>query len=530
MNLNQSNLYEEKEARDLLKMGIDGVANAVKKTLGYKGSNAILQDMGKPGHLVTNDGISIANRIHFKDPVAEMGANIIRSIAQRADDKSGDGTTTATVLGQAIINEGMKHLDIVRGIEIKRELEALLPELEKMVDEQSKPCETIEDIRAIARISSESKEMADIIAEIYQTIGKNNVIEVDNAGSPTTVWEEIKGVRFLGARLASSAFAENGKVAIQENPLIFVTTQPIRDPLQLKGLFTSMQQQGRADCVLVLDEIEDKVLSFILKTNIEGNCRVLIAKAPNIMKDAFFEDIIVATSATMLNAKSGVLLEKATIDNAGTCEKITITMDSLTIRGGNNLDDYSQGLEATLDPETPLLKERLACLSARHAILKIGVISEENLSYQKAKSLDCVNSVANAVKGGMVCGGGVTLLNLANQLTNDSVGHKIMREALKEPLKQIIRNCGWNPSTKEESSKPKNVCIEVEADFGETKGWDAKTNDISDMEKAGIMDSTIIVKNSLKSAMSVAGTILSADIVTILPEAKQMIMMQPPTH
>lgn len=516
MNLNQSNLFVGKEAQDLLKYGIDGVADAVKLTIGAKGRNAILQDMGKPGYVVTNDGISISSRIHFKDPVAEMGADIIREVGKRADDQSGDGTTTATVLAQAIINEGFKARGETTGLDIKRQMEALIPTMESLIDEQSKPCETPEDIKAVARISAESEELGDVIAEIYQTVGKNGFAEVENAGSPVTEWEEIKGIRFWGAKMASPMFAEDRRVAIQESPLIFITTQPLRDPLQLKNIFSKVHEAKRADCVLIVDEMEEKILQFCLRTNAEGGARIIIVKAPSIDKDAFFEDIAEATGATILNAKSGVLLDKAKLEHSGTCERITVTLSSVTVRGGKDLTEYRENLEKTLDPETPLLKDRLARLSARVGILKVGYLSESDLSYKKAKALDAVNAVKIAMNGGMVAGGGVALLNVSNTLTDDTVGARILKEALKAPIKQIVLNAGMEYNQL------------LENGFGGENGFNAKTGEIVNMWEANIVDALTIVKNSLRSAVSVAGTILSADVVTILPEPKQQFMIAPP--
>lgn len=521
MNLNQSNLYTDEEAQGLLLMGINGVANAVKKTLGAKGSNALLQDRGRPNYRATNDGISISRAIHFKDPVAEMGADIIREVGNRADDQSGDGTTTATALAQAIINEGLKYKNETAGIEIKRQLENILPELEILIENQSKPCKTKENIEAVANISSEDEEMGKIVSDIYEKIGPNGFVEVDNSGSPVTTWEEIKGIRFLGARLASPAFADNYKSITQEEPLIFVTTIPLRDPLQLKPLFTQMASISRSDCVFVVDEIEDRVLSHILQTNIKGNCRVIVVRAPTIDKDAFFQDITHSTGATILNAKSGVLLDKAKLSHGGTCEKITITLNSVTVRGGEDLTEYAQNIKDSLDSDTPLLKERLARLSAREAILKIGALSESALSHKKDKAIDCVNCVKNALQGGIVAGGGLTLLNASKVLVGDSTAHKIMSEALKVPFLQIQINSGKKEPTLFtgfDTLHGKENCY----------GFDAKTGEFVDMWEKKILDSTIIVKNSLRSAISVAGTILSADIVTIIPEPKQQFMIAPP--
>jgi len=523
----ESNYYEGAEGFDKVKAGFTTVCKAVSRTLGASGNNFLIEEKLRPFHRFTNDGITIAHSIHFKDNALEIGANIAREVSKRANDRSGDGTTTALTIAPVIIDEGMKLLKDKSGIAIKRELDAILPEVEKAIDAQARPCITYEEIRNIAITSAESEELGTVVADIYHKIGKEGFVEIENSGNADTSWEEIKGVRFLGAKSYSRAFLDNKGEYEQENPIIFVTTQPIRDSVALKNILGIVGKAGRQDMVLIADEVDDRALKDIAGTNRAVGARMIVVKSPTIGKDAFFEDIVELTGATLLSAKTGVTLDRARLDNAGTCEKITITEHTTTVLGGKDLTDYIEHLKTTLDEDTPLLKERLGALSAKAAKLKIGAKSESELSYLRDKAEDCVNSTKLAMQGGYVAGGGVCLLNVSREMP-DTLGGNILKIALKAPVKNIIRNGGYEIADKI-PNEGKTIFIEGE-DFKNNHGFDAKKGAIVDMFDAGIIDSAIVCKNSVRAAVGTVElmfSIYNGGVCTQV-EPKQQFMMMPP--
>jgi chaperonin GroEL len=524
---NESNVFMSVDKHSSLFHGFKSVCDAVSKTLGAAGKNALLQDLGRPFHRVTNDGISIAHAIHFKNKVAEMGANIAREVSKRANDQSGDGTSTALTLAPLIIEKGLEYRKTMDGSEIKRSIDECLPIMEKLIDDQTRPCETYEEIKAVAITSAEVESLGTMVADIYQTIGKDGFIEVDNSRNTETTWEETKGVRFLGARAYSPTFLQvsgSGDEFVQENPQIFITTQPIRDPKALHPLmrlFAKLDPKERKDFILVVDEVDDKVEQALLGLAFGDAKRgvppttIMLIKAPSIDKDNFFDDMAELTGAKILRGSSGVTLGDISFNEMGTCERITVTGQTVTVFGGKDLTEYSHKLKETLDEDTPLLKERLACLSGKAAKLKVGAKSESELSHLKDKAEDCVNSTKLAMQNGIVAGGGVALLNVIAGLP-DTIGGKILKEALEAPARTIRKNAGV-PALEGYDYDGKNFT-----------GFNARTREVVDMFYAGIVDSSSVVKNSLRSAVGVAGIMLTVEDVIILPEPDVRYVMQPP--
>lgn len=507
----KSNLYEGMNAQEKLVAGFNTVSKSVAMTLGAKGKNALIQDKGRPGYRLTNDGISIAHSIHFKDVVMEMGADIAREVSKRANDQSGDGTTTALgALAPEILNQGIELTKQgIDGLEIAKSLEDCLPFIEKGIDNQTKTISSHEELVNVAITSAENVNLGTTIADIYKVIGKEGNIEVNNSGSTETTWEEIKGIRFPGAKLFSSAFLSKGKQEyVKEEPIIFVTNQPIRDIQSFNNLLKSNKNYGIENFILIADEVEDRVLKYFTMT--EGGS--IIIKAPTIDKEAFFEDICEATGAKMINAKSGTTLDKAEYKHHGSCERITVGLNSTTVYGGNDLTDYIQNLKETLDEETPLLKERLARLPGKAATLKIGAQSENQLTYLRDKAEDCVNSTKHTLEEGYVAGGGVAHLNLIACLP-DTIGGKILAEAFKRPILKIKENAGNTKGFEGE---------------GTEQGFDAKTGTIVNMFEAGIIDSARVTKNSIQAAIGVVSNILSVGAVITQIEPQQAFMIAPP--
>lgn len=499
MNMNRtSNVYTKDEARAALMRGVNEVADAVKLTLGAAGANAVLESGMMPGHLVTNDGVSIATMVVMADPVENMGANLIKEIAARSDKESGDGTTTSTVLAQAILQEGV-GVD-ASPMDIKRSLDECVPIIFAALDEQTRAI-TPDEVGQVAAVSAESQELGRILQEIYQEIGKDGIVELDNSNLPETFYDITEGVRLRNAGwLGAYSSTEPGK-AVFKKPQILIVKQKISTTDEVEPIFKAVAQTGTRELVLFVDDIDMGVASRMAATHLQGGFKTLIIKAPTLWKDWLFEDFARITGATVVDPAAGTSLKQFAMSWLGTCDKLITTKDETRVIGIKDISEYVEQLSQGSDED----KLRASWLQTKVATLKLGANSESELSYVRLKAEDARNAAYLALQDGIVPGGGVALMQAVDALP-DTVGGRILTKALYAPITQIITNAGVDHE-------------KVLLLFGE--GFDARTKEVVNMWDAGIVDPVRVVKNSVKNAISVAGTVLTTQVVINLPKAEQ---------
>lgn len=502
----ETNIKTGKQAVLGIANGVNIVANAVKLTLGAAGRNAVLWELHYPFHMVTNDGISIARKAEFEDPLEQIGANLIKEVADRSNKESGDGTTTSIVLTQAILNEGLKQ--DISGMQIKNSLDELVPFILEKIDEQKKDI-TEAEVEAVATISSESPKLGKIIGEIYTKIGKDGIIELENSRTYDTTYEIKEGVRIKDCGLISPYLANDAQKAVWKKPKILITFDKIGSLADIIPLAERMDNAGISkELVIFYDEMDPSVVSTLIANHIAGGFKVLLLKAPTLFKDLIYLDFAKITGATIVSAESGVTLKNVGLEHLGTCDKIVTDKDETTILGIKDISDHIAELKANGDDKSML---RVSYLTTKAAILKLGANSESELSYIRLKAEDAINASRLALSDGIVAGGGVCLRNISNQLP-DTLGGKILKEALRSPFRQIAENAGIIDMADANS-------------YTETIGVDAKSKRAINMWEANIVDPAKVVKNSIKNAISVAGTVLTSEIVITKPKPKQEDMI-----
>lgn len=434
------NLLTKTEARDRLITGFNTVADAVKLTLGAAGANAVLQASEQPFHRITNDGVSIAQAITCENPYENMGANLAKEIASRADKESGDGTTTATVLAQAILSEGSKVE--AHPMEILRSLNECLPIINASIDAQKKEI-TVDEIGKVATISSEDETLGVTLQKIYQEVGKDGIVELDNSNLPETFYEIIEGVRFRGAGyLGAYSTTEVGR-AVYLEPKILISKEKITSVNQIETIVKLVTMEGKSELVIYCEDMDMAVASRLALTHLQGQFKTLVIKAPTLWKDWFYDDLAKITGATPVSANEGKTFKTLTLNDLGTCDKIITTKDETRVLGIKDINDYIQTIK---DSEDENKQMHLSWLQTKAAVLKMGANSDSELSYKKLKAIDAISACHFALEGGTVVGGGVALANCIKDLP-DTIGGKILKVALCAPLKQIVDNAGGDANS-----------------------------------------------------------------------------------
>lgn len=482
--------------------GINKVCDAVKITLGAAGANAILEEQLSPFHTITNDGISIAKKIKLEDPVENMGANIMKEVAEKANKESGDGTTTTMVLTQAILEEGVK----IQGnpMDIKRSLDECVPIIFKALDDQKKEI-TPERTKDVALTSSEDVQMAEILQKIYTEIGSNGIVELDNSNTTDTFYEITDGVRLRNTGFIPSLSNLYGKQEVWKNPSILLVKQEITTNTQLEEVYKMMRGNNKNELVLLCDQIDQTALQAIAMLHVNGIFKTLIIKAPVLWKDWIYEDFAAITGATIIEPATGTNIKQVKMSHLGTCDKIIVTRDETRVIGVKDIKEHL----VKVDDGSEESKLRISWLETKAAILKIGGNSESELSYKRLKAEDARNSVYQALQSGVVAGGGVALMKIVPQLPSDTIGGKILREALTKPIRQIISNYYGDKEFVQETHVNEDI------------GFNTKTGQQVNMYEAGIIDPLSVVKNSIKDAISVAGTVLTAKVIITDHETKR---------
>lgn len=480
----KDNFLMGKEGVDKIIAGVEKGYNSIKGSYGSAGGNAVIKAEVYPFYEFTNDGKKILESIRLADPYEMIGLNGMKEVANKSDRESGDGRKTASLLYGAILMEGKKYKE--DPMEIKRSLEECIPVLTKAIEEQTKQI-TVNEVGLVASIASESKELGAIFQEIYQKIGSDGIIELDNSGLSETSYEVTEGVKLLncGYMYPYMANTDKGRTAEFTNPPILITKQKIDNMGQLDPIIKSLLQNGKAEMVIFCDEIDIKVSQALAYLAMEGQeiqgqrvfFRALVIKAPILWKDWLFEDFAKITGAKVINPAEGTTLKNLRYEHLGTCEKIITGKKETIVRGTK---DISEHISVLNELGTDDAKIRVSRLKTKTAILKLGANSDTELSHLKGKALDGRNSSWLAMQGGIVTGGGYSLIIAADSLP-DTVGGKILRDALTYPITELYKNLGL---------KPKNY----------TPFKD-------------VYDASIVVKNSIINAISVAATELTTQIV-----------------
>ena len=512
----------DSNARDRVKKGVDKLANAVKVTLGPKGRNVVIdKKFGAP--TVTKDGVSVAKEIELKDAVENMGAQLVKEVASKTADSAGDGTTTATVLAQAIFNFGIKNvaaganpMDLKRGID--KAVEAVVAALKQ----QSKTIESSNEISQVAAISANNdEEIGQMIADAMDKVGKDGVITVEEAKGTETEVKLVEGMQFDRGYLSAYFVTDTEKmIADLESPFILIYDKKISSMKELLPILEAVAQTGKP-LVIISEDVEGEALATLVVNKIRGSLRIAAVKAPGFgdRRKAMLEDIAILTGGTVISEDRGYKLENATLDYLGTAEKITIDKDNTTIVNGSGekadiqarIGQIKSQIEnTTSDYDKEKLQERLAKLSGGVAILYIGAATEVEMKEKKDRVDDALHATRAAVQEGVVAGGGVALVRAISSLDNletanddQATGVSIVKIALEAPLRVIVENAGQEGS----------VVIQKIKDGKDDFGYNARTDQYENLIKSGVIDPTKVTRLALENAASIASLLLTTECV-----------------
>lgn len=523
--MKQDNIYQDALPR--LAEGVRKAASIVSKTMGPKGTNVELESSLYPYHLITNDGATIIKEIQLADPLEKIGLSHLKEAADRSNNNSGDGSTTMTVLLNAILEEGIKSG--VSTLEIKQSLDECLPIIEASIKEQTRQI-TVEDIPAVARIAGENEELATTLGAIYKSIGKDGIIHLEGSGTYDSSYSLIEGVRFIDTGYLSPYMAHDDKTkAIYKNPTILVTKNKIQHINDINPLLKALEAQNKKDFVIFTDDMDSGVARTLIEAHKSGILNILIIKAPTLWKGYVFEDFAKITGATIIEDASGTKLGKdLKLSWLGTCKTLIVDKEETTVIG---IQDISEHIAALAQEGSNDSKLRLSWLTTKTAILKLGAKSETELSYLRLKAEDAIHSSRLALKSGIVAGGGLALFN-ASHLMPDSIGGNLLKEALISPMKQIMTNAGkgldriitmghYEYGTNKKFIEGKDTLDGI----GNTIGFDASSGKNVDMFDANIVDASAIVLGAIRNALGIASTLLTTSSVIILPPKSTEEMM-----
>jgi chaperonin GroEL len=510
------------QARDGLRRGVDKLANAVKVTLGPKGRNVILdKKFGAP--TVTKDGVSVAKEIELEDPIENMGAQLVKEVASKTADEAGDGTTTATVLAQAIYRHGLKNvtaganpMDLKRGIAIA--VKAVVEDLKR----QSKAISNSNEIEQVGTISANNdNEIGKMIAKAMDKVGKDGVITVEEARGTETEVKTVEGMQFDRGYQSPYFVTNTEKMEAElENPYILIYDKKISNMKELLPVLEAVSQTGKP-LLIISEEVEGEALATLVVNKIRGSLKIAAVKAPGFgdRRKAMLEDIAVLTGGTLISEERGYKLDGATLEYLGTADKITIDKDNTTIVNGSGkkedidarINQIKQQIEnTTSDYDKEKLQERLAKLSGGVAILYIGAATEVEMKEKKDRVDDALHATRAAVQEGIVAGGGIALLRAITALQkieteneDQETGINIIRLALESPLRTIVENAGGEGS----------VVIQKVLEGKDDYGYNARTDVYENMFKAGVIDPTKVTRLALENAASIASLLLTTECV-----------------
>ena len=523
------------EARSVIKAGVDKIANAVKVSLGPKGRNVVL-DKGFGSPTITNDGVTIAKEVELEDKFENIGAELIKEVAEKTNDVAGDGTSTATILAQAMIEEGIKN--IVAGndpIAIKRGMDKALTAVVKGLKSISKPIKDKKEKQQVATISSLDEKVGELIAEAMEEVGSDGVITVEESQTMGLQKEVVKGMRFDKGFVSPYMVTDASRMeAVLEDPYILVTDKKVSALNEILPLLEKVAQSGKKELVIIADDIEGEALATFVVNKLRGTFNVLAVKAPGFgdRRKEMLQDIAVLTGATFISEDLGLKLENTELDDLGSARKVIATKEHTTIVEGKGdpkaIEERVAAIRqeyenSTSEFDKEKLQERLAKLAGGVAVIKVGAATETEMKQKKYKIEDALNATKAAVEEGIVPGGGSSLVKVAKALDDllednvdddERVGVNIVRRALVAPLRQIAHNAGI--------SDVSVILQEVEDINKPEVGWDFVANQKVNMIEAGIIDPLKVTRTALENAVSVASTLLTTEaVITDKPEKEE---------
>jgi chaperonin GroEL len=519
----------DEDARRALERGMDQLANAVKITLGPKGRNVVLEKKwGAP--TITNDGVSIAKEIELEDPLEKVGAELVKEVAKKTDDVAGDGTTTATVLAQAIVKEGLRNVAAgANPMSLKRGIERAVELAVESIENQSREVTDKADIAHVGAISAADPEIGETIAEAVDKVGKDGVITVEESNTFGMELEFVEGMRFDKGYISAYFITDPERMeTILEEPYVLIANSKISAVKDLLPVLEKVMQTGKPVLVLA-EDVEGEALATLVVNKVRGTFRSVAVKAPGFgdRRKAMLQDIAILTGGQVISEEVGLKLENATLDLLGTARKIVVTKDETTIVEGGGKDEEITGrinqikseIEKTdSDYDREKLQERLAKLSGGVAVIKVGAATEVELKEKKHRIEDAVQSTKAAVEEGIVAGGGVALLNAQAALDkvdledDEATGAAIVRRSLEEPLKQIAFNAGLEGG----------VVVEKVRTLDPGQGLNAGNGEYGDMFKFGIVDPAKVTRSALQNAASIGALFLTTEaIVAERPEKEK---------
>jgi len=535
MNMAKQIAYSA-DARKRIKIGIDKVADAVKVTLGPKGRNVILgKSYGGPA--ITNDGVSIAKEIELKDKFENLGAELIKQVAEQTNDVAGDGTTTATVIAQALVREGLKFVETgINPVGIRRGMEAAKNEVIEILKKHSKKISSKEEIAQVATISAESREMGEMIASVMDTVGADGVVTTEQSQTLGLSKEIVEGMNFDKGFISPYMMTDaEQQTAELTNPAILITDKKISAIAEIVPILNQLAETGKKDIVIIAEDVDGEALATLIVNKLRGVINVLAVKAPEFGegRKAILEDIALLVGAQVISQDKGMKLDATPLTMLGTAQKVIATKDATTIVGGKG---KKKDLEARVselrlliekskgDYDREKLQKRMAKLSGGVAVIRVGASTETELKYMKDKMEDAVNATKAAIEEGIVAGGGTALAKAALLVSVKAkadladnefkAGYEIVLKALSEPLRQIATNVG-----EQDAAVVLNKVLESKLP---NYGYDAK-NDVfeNDMLKAGIIDPLKVTRTALENAVSVAALLLTTEAAVVDEEKEE---------
>lgn len=525
------------EARDGIKRGVDALANAVKITLGPKGRNVVLgRSFGAPH--VTKDGVSVAKEVELEDTLENMGAQMVKEVASKTNDLAGDGTTTATVLAQAIVNEGLKNVTAgANPMELKRGIDKAVAAITANLEEQATEVGNSSDqIKQVASISANNDELiGELIADAFGKVGKEGVITVEEAKGTETYVEVVEGMQFDRGYLSPYFVTSSEKMITElDNPYILLVDKKVSTMKDLMPILEPVAKDGNS-LLIIAEDVDGEALATLVVNKLRGSLKIAAVKAPGFgdRRKAMLEDIAILTGGTVISEERGFTLENATLEQLGKAEKISLDKDNTTIVNGAGEEENikarvnqikAQIESTTSDYDKEKLKERLAKLAGGVAVLYAGAASEVEMKEKKDRIDDALHSTRAAVEEGIVAGGGVALIrairsleNITTETIDEGTGVKIVARAIEEPLRTIVNNAG------NEGSVVVNKVKEEKGNFG----YDAKSETYVDMLEAGIIDPKKVTRVALENAASVAGMILTTECALVDIKEENVPAMPP---
>jgi chaperonin GroEL len=528
----------DRDAREKLRSGVDALANAVRVTLGPKGRNVVIQKSFGAPH-ITKDGVTVAKEIELEDAVENMGAQMVKEVASKTADLAGDGTTTATVLAQAMINAGLKNvtaganpMDLKRGID--KAVKVIIQDLKNQSEQIGDDFEKIRQVGAIS--ANNDDEIGSLIADAMKRVTKDGVITVEEAKGTDTYVEEVLGMQFDRGYLSPYFVTNAEDMTVEyENPLILIHDKKVSNMQDIVPILENVIKSGRP-LLIISEDVESQALGVLVVNRLRANLKVVAVKAPGFgdRRKAMLEDIAVLTGGTVISDEKGYKLENTTLDQLGQCEKIVIDKDNTTIVNGHGdpeqikarINQIKQQIEVTTsDYDREKLQERLAKLSGGVAVLYVGAPTEVEMKEKKDRVDDALHATRAAVEEGIVAGGGVALVRAIAALDNftgvnedENIGIQIVRKSLEAPMRIISDNAGMEGS----------VVLQKVLEGKGSYGYNARTDVFEDLKKAGVIDPTKVTRVAIENAASIAGMVLTTECVVSDKPEKNAAPAMPP--